>query len=237
MRHLRGMSHAPRPPCPARNGGSRPASPTTTRPSPSWRRAPQAIARRRRRASWSGWSSTRRSTPPAPPPTPRDLVDPDRFPVFETRRGGQYTYHGPGQRVVYVMLDLGARGRDVRAFVQSLEAWVIAALAEFNVTGEIRDGRVGVWVARPDKPPRPDGRPARGQDRRHRHPAAQMGELPRDLDQRRPRSRPFHRHRSLRHRRPRGDLAGRPRPAGDDGRPRRGARAHLRRGFRGLAPR
>lgn len=84
---------------------------------------------------------------------PADLVDPGRFPVFETRRGGQYTYHGPGQRVVYAMLDVGARGRDVRAFVQSLEAWVIATLAEFNVTGEIREGRVGVWVERPDKPP------------------------------------------------------------------------------------
>jgi lipoyl(octanoyl) transferase len=88
---------------------------------------------------------------------PADLVDPDRFPVFEARRGGQYTYHGPGQRVVYVMLDVGARGRDVRAFVKSLEDWIIAALDEFNVKGEIRPGRVGVWVARPDKPPGPDG--------------------------------------------------------------------------------
>ena len=86
-----------------------------------------------------------------------DLKDPDRFPVFETRRGGQYTYHGPGQRVVYVMLDLNRRGRDVRAFVQALEAWVIAALGEFNIKGEIRPGRVGVWVARPEKPPLPDG--------------------------------------------------------------------------------
>ncbi len=90
---------------------------------------------------------------------PEDLTDPHRFPVHQTRRGGQYTYHGPGQRVVYVMLDVGARGRDVRCFVRDLEAWVIAALAEFNVTGEIRPGRVGVWVARPDKPPLPDGTP------------------------------------------------------------------------------
>ena len=81
-----------------------------------------------------------------------DLVDPDRFEVFEARRGGQYTYHGPGQRVVYVMLDLNRRGRDLRRFVAQLEAWVIATLAEFNVTGEIREGRVGVWVARQDKP-------------------------------------------------------------------------------------
>ncbi|MBB3712227.1 lipoyl(octanoyl) transferase [Limimaricola variabilis] len=88
---------------------------------------------------------------------PADLVTPDRFPVFETRRGGQYTYHGPGQRVVYVMLDVGARGRDVRAFVKALEGWVIDTLAEFNVTGELRDGRVGVWVQRPDKPLTPTG--------------------------------------------------------------------------------
>ena len=85
-----------------------------------------------------------------------DLLD-ARFPVHETGRGGQYTYHGPGQRVVYTMLDLNRRGRDVRAFVARLEAWVIAALADFGVTGVIRDGRVGVWVPRPDKAPLPDG--------------------------------------------------------------------------------
>ncbi len=82
----------------------------------------------------------------------RDLVEPDRFPVFETKRGGQYTYHGPGQRVVYVMLNLNERGRDIRAFVKQLENWVIATLGEFTVTGEIREGRVGVWVVRDDKP-------------------------------------------------------------------------------------
>ncbi|WP_256218775.1 lipoyl(octanoyl) transferase LipB [Alloyangia pacifica] len=87
-----------------------------------------------------------------------DLRDPDRFPVFGTKRGGQYTYHGPGQRVIYVMLDVGRRGRDVRRFVQQLESWVIAALAEFNITGHIREGRVGVWVERPDKPLLADGR-------------------------------------------------------------------------------
>lgn len=81
-----------------------------------------------------------------------DLIEPDRFPVYESRRGGQYTYHGPGQRVGYVMLDLTKRGRDVRKFVADIEAWVIAALAEFNVTGHIRAGRVGVWVERDDKP-------------------------------------------------------------------------------------
>jgi lipoyl(octanoyl) transferase len=83
---------------------------------------------------------------------PADLTDPGRFPVFEARRGGQYTYHGPGQRVVYVMLDVGARGRDVRRFVAQLEDWVIATLAEFNIRGERREGRVGVWVVRNDKP-------------------------------------------------------------------------------------
>tara|TARA_B100001939_G_scaffold219936_1_gene189290 strand:- start:124 stop:780 length:657 start_codon:yes stop_codon:yes gene_type:complete len=79
---------------------------------------------------------------------PTDLVDPDRFPVYAAGRGGQYTYHGPGQRVAYVMLDLRKRGRDVRKFVYDLEQWVINTLAEFNVTGERRPGRVGVWVDR-----------------------------------------------------------------------------------------
>ncbi len=88
---------------------------------------------------------------------PDDLTDPDRFPVFTAGRGGQYTYHGPGQRVAYTMLNLNARGRDVRQFVCALENWVIATLAEFNVTGERRSGRVGVWVTRPDKEPNPDG--------------------------------------------------------------------------------
>ena len=86
-----------------------------------------------------------------------DLTDPQRFPVHVAGRGGQYTYHGPGQRVVYVMLDLNRRGRDVRKFVSALEDWVIATLAQFNVTGERRAGRVGVWVRRPDRPPLPDG--------------------------------------------------------------------------------
>ncbi|NBZ86135.1 lipoyl(octanoyl) transferase LipB [Stagnihabitans tardus] len=83
---------------------------------------------------------------------PADLVDPERLPVFPAGRGGQYTYHGPGQRVVYVMLDLGRRGRDVRQFVCALEAWVIGTLAQFNIKAERRQGRVGVWVVRPDRP-------------------------------------------------------------------------------------
>ena len=79
---------------------------------------------------------------------PGDLLDAGRFPVFASGRGGQYTYHGPGQRVAYVMLDLTRRQRDVRAFVAALEAWVIGALGRFNVTGDVRPGRVGVWVER-----------------------------------------------------------------------------------------
>ncbi len=87
-----------------------------------------------------------------------DLLSAERFPVFRSARGGQFTYHGPGQRVAYVMLDLTARGRDVRAFVGALEAWIIATLDKFNVKGETRDGRVGVWVDRtqPGAPPKED---------------------------------------------------------------------------------
>jgi len=81
---------------------------------------------------------------------PSDLLD-ARFPVFKTGRGGQFTYHGPGQRVAYVMLDLKRRRPDVRAYVSALEAWLIATLAAFDVKAETREGRVGVWVARPDK--------------------------------------------------------------------------------------
>ncbi len=81
-----------------------------------------------------------------------DLIQPRRFPVFQTGRGGQYTYHGPGQRVAYVMLDLKRRGPDVRRFVAGLEAWLIATLAAFDVTGERREDRVGVWVRRTNRP-------------------------------------------------------------------------------------
>jgi len=82
-----------------------------------------------------------------------DLVDPGRFPVFRSGRGGQFTYHGPGQRVAYVMLDLSRRTQDLRAFVAALEAWLIATLDSFNVRGERREDRVGVWVRRPEKGP------------------------------------------------------------------------------------
>lgn len=84
-----------------------------------------------------------------------DLQDPTRFPTFKAGRGGQWTYHGPGQRVAYVMLDLtrphgGVPARDVRCYVAGLERWVIETLKEFGVRGEIREGRVGIWVAQPD---------------------------------------------------------------------------------------
>jgi len=91
---------------------------------------------------------------------PADLIEPDRFPVHAAGRGGEYTYHGPGQRVAYVMLDLKRRREDVRAFVAALEEWIIQTLAAFSVRGERREDRVGVWVVRPDRPPMPDGAPA-----------------------------------------------------------------------------
>lgn len=84
---------------------------------------------------------------------PEELVDPGRFPVYVAGRGGRYTYHGPGQRIAYVMLDVRRRGGDVRAFVAELEGWVIDVLDTFGVRGELREGRVGVWVRRPDKGP------------------------------------------------------------------------------------
>ncbi|CTQ54942.1 Octanoyltransferase [Roseibium album] len=80
-----------------------------------------------------------------------DLVSPDRFPVYSTGRGGQHTYHGPGQRVAYVMLDLRRRQQDVRAFVSALEAWLINSLWHYHIRGERREDRVGVWVQRPDQ--------------------------------------------------------------------------------------
>jgi len=82
---------------------------------------------------------------------PAELIIPDRFPVFQTGRGGKHTYHGPGQRIVYVMLDLKARRSDVRKYVQALEEWIILTLARFAVKGERREGRIGVWVVLPGK--------------------------------------------------------------------------------------
>ncbi|MEM7069049.1 MAG: lipoyl(octanoyl) transferase LipB [Pseudomonadota bacterium] len=89
----------------------------------------------------------------------KDLLNAAQFPVHKSGRGGEYTYHGPGQRVAYVMLNLAERKPDVRQFVASLEQWVINTLDQFNVKGERREDRVGVWVTRPDKPPLPDGTP------------------------------------------------------------------------------
>jgi lipoyl(octanoyl) transferase len=91
---------------------------------------------------------------------PADLVDPERFPVYATGRGGQYTYHGPGQRIAYVMLDLKRRAPDVRApdlraYVAALEEWLIRTLWRWHVRGERRDDRVGIWVRRPDRPAPP----------------------------------------------------------------------------------
>ncbi len=82
-----------------------------------------------------------------------DLLTPDRFPVYDAGRGGQYTYHGPGQRVCYVMLNLKHRQEDIRAYVAALESWIISTLDQFNVRGERREDRVGVWVRRPEKGP------------------------------------------------------------------------------------
>ncbi len=89
----------------------------------------------------------------------QDLIAPNRFPVYKTGRGGEYTYHGPGQRVAYPMLDLSQRGQDLRLYVSTLEQWIINTLDQFNLKGERREDRVGVWVRRPDLPPLPDGSP------------------------------------------------------------------------------
>ncbi len=82
---------------------------------------------------------------------PDGLLSPDKFPIYKSGRGGQYTYHGPGQRVIYVMLDLKKRKKDVRAFVKALEAWIIDTLNEYNIKGELREDRIGVWVKQPEK--------------------------------------------------------------------------------------
>ena len=171
-------------------------------------------ARRDRAASSSGCSSIRRSTPPAPRRGREDLLWPDRFPVYASRRGGEYTYHGPGQRVAYAMLDLNRRGRDVRAYVWRLEEWVIRALAAFGVTRRAarRPGRRLGGAPGPAAAAR--RQPGRGQDRRDRRAHPPLGRLPRRRDQRRARPRAFRRHRALRHPRPRRDEPRRSRPAG-----------------------
>ncbi|MFO1175528.1 MAG: lipoyl(octanoyl) transferase LipB [Paracoccaceae bacterium] len=161
---------------------------------------------------------------------PQDLTDPHRFPVHQARRGGQYTYHGPGQRIAYVMLDLARRDRDVRAYVHRLERWIIAALAQFNVRGEVRDGRVGVWVARPDRAPGPDG--ARTKTRSPRSASGSAGVSFHGIS--------MNVEPDLSHFdgivpcgiRDSVTSSPRPRPAADDDRPRRGAEGGLRAGLR-----
>lgn len=85
---------------------------------------------------------------------PEDLLEPKKLPVFQSGRGGQYTYHGPGQRIVYLMLDLGRHGKDVRCFVRRIENWIVEALQTLGVDGRVREGRTGIWVSRPEKGPR-----------------------------------------------------------------------------------
>ncbi len=143
-----------------------------------------------------------------------DLLDP-RFPLFTSGRGGQLTYHGPGQRVAYVMLDLKRRRPDVRAYVAGLEEWIIRTLSHFNVRGERREDRVGVWVRRPDKGDGYEDKIAAIGVR-----AAPLGLLPRHRHQCRAGAIALLRHRALRRGRSalRRDLAGRPRPSRHDGR-------------------
>ena len=177
------------------------------RRSPRWRNGSPRSGRARRR-SWSGCSSTRRSTPPAPAPASEDLLAPPRFPVFDAGRGGQYTYHGPGQRVAYVMLDLQRRKPDLRRL--HLAAGGVGHPHARAVQRARRAAR------RPHR--HLGGRAGRrgGQDRRDRRARAPLGDLPRRRDQPRSRPRALQRHRALRHQRLRRDLVRRrsasPRP-------------------------
>ena len=184
--------------------------------------------RRHRLRSWSGWWNTRRSTPPAPPPVRSELTDPRRFPTFDAGRGGQWTYHGPGQRTAYVMLDLSrphgmVPARDVRCFVHGLEEWLIRALDRFGVRGERRDG--------PDR--HLGRRPAtgtRGEDRRDRRAGDALGQLARRGAERCSGPRPLRRHRALRHQRLRRHQPACPRHSGHHGQRRCDARRCVRGG-------
>ena len=151
-----------------------------------------------------------------------DLLEPGRLPIHRTGRGGQYTYHGPGQRIAYVMLDLRKRGQDVRCYVHQLEEWIIRVLARFDVRGERRVGRVGIWVARPG-------------GRGNRSARAAMGDLSRRCSKPRSGSRPLPRYRALRDCRARRDLARPARGRRDDGGGRRSVAKRLRRSIRGSA--
>ncbi len=161
---------------------------------------------------------------------PEELTDPTRFPTFNAGRGGQWTYHGPGQRTAYVMLDLTrphgtVPARDVRCYVHGLEEWLIRALARFGVRGERRDGRIGIWVADPAT-----GTEAKiARHRRARHP---LGKLARRRAERRPGPRPLHRHRALRHQRARRHQPARARRSRHDGGGRRGPARRMGRGVR-----
>ena len=138
---------------------------------------------------------------------PAELINPLGFPVYEAGRGGRYTYHGPGQRVGYLMLDLERRGRDVRRFVHSLEGWIIATLAELGVAAHRAPGRIGIWVG--------EGRGG-GEDRRARRAREALGDAPRLLDQRRAGPVAFRRNRAVRHRRIWRDQPRRARPRNAD---------------------
>ena len=147
------------------------------RPSPGWRRAPPRSRRPPRRMRLAAWSILR-STRPGSSRRTADLLD-ARFPVHRTGRGGQFTYHGPGQRVAYVMLDLTRRRRDVRAFVCALEAWLIATLARFRRDGRASARRASASGSNGRQAARVGWRNGGRQDRRHRRAAAAMGELSR----------------------------------------------------------
>ena len=138
-----------------------------------------------------------------------DLLVPDRFPVYETGRGGQYTYHGPGQRVVYLMLDLRRRGQDLRRYVWQLEEWIIETLKPFEIAGERREGRIGIWVIQAERPG--------SQDRGDRCSRAPLGHVPRHRRQPRSRSQSLQLDRALRPSRIWRDLDHRSRQADDYG--------------------
>ena len=163
--------------------------------------------------SASGWSSILPLYTAGTSARDEDLVEPERFPVHRTGRGGQFTYHGPGQRVAYVMLDLKRRREDVRAFVAALEAWLIATLWRFHVRGERREDRVGVWVARPERGAGAEDKIAAIGD-----PAEALGVVPRHRAQCRAGPGAFFGHRALRRARPWRHQPRRPRTDGDDGR-------------------
>ncbi len=152
-----------------------------------------------------------------------DLIAPARFPVYRSGRGGQYTYHGPGQRVAYVMLDLKQREPDLRLLVRTLEEWIIATLAAFGVRGERRQNRVGIWVPRPDKGAGREDKIAAIGIRVRRWVT-----LHGIADQRRPRPGALFRHRAVRHHRPGRHQPRRPRRRCVGGRGRRGTQACVR---------